>query len=345
LSAPYLGSLSDKIGRRPVLLISILSTSLGWFIFALAPNVLFLFLGRIVDGMAAGNITTAQNYLVDIAKTPKERASNLGLIGAAFGIGFIIGPLLGGLLSSFSPSIPFFTVGFLALANVILAWFYLPETNPSRDRKKKISFNPLIPLKKASENKTLRPLYFAWLLFSFGISSMQAVFALYVADQFGFGSVAAGLFFTLFGLVVAFNQGFALKRFWLKYFKESNLILWLLPLVFLGFILISVPYLWFFILGQVALSFGQSVFRVVMSSEVISNVSQDVQGETLGIMNSLMSLSMVVAPIISGFIYEKKINAPFLLSALATLVAFFIIRHYRKNITRLKPIEENITSV
>ena len=104
LSAPLLGALSDKIGRRPILMVSILSSSIGWFVFAWAPSLTFLFLGRIIDGLAAGNFSTAQSAISDLAKTPQERTANLGLTGAIFGVGFLLGPFLGGMLSTISPS-------------------------------------------------------------------------------------------------------------------------------------------------------------------------------------------------------------------------------------------------
>jgi multidrug resistance protein len=133
LSSPFLGALSDRIGRRPVLIVSIMSTAIGWFVFSSAHSIMFLFLGRIIDGCAAGNFTTAQSYLVDISKDEKERTSNLGLVGAAFGIGFMIGPMMGGLLGKVSPSFPFFIAGVLATINTISALFFLPETHHHRE--------------------------------------------------------------------------------------------------------------------------------------------------------------------------------------------------------------------
>ncbi|MBW7888433.1 MAG: MFS transporter, partial [Bacteroidetes bacterium] len=145
LCSPFLGALSDRVGRRPILLLSIFSTAVGWFVFASATSILFLFIGRIIDGIAAGNFTIAQSYLVDISKNDKERASNLGIIGAAFGIGFMLGPLLGGILSKVSHSFPFYVAGGMALLNFIFAYFMLPETNFNRNTTK-LRYNPIKPL-------------------------------------------------------------------------------------------------------------------------------------------------------------------------------------------------------
>jgi len=185
LSAPVIGAWSDRLGRRPMLLMSIISTALGWAIFAVANNIWFLFFGRIIDGLAAGNFPIAQAYLTDIAKDEKERAHNLGLIGAILGIAFIIGPFLGGMLGSFFHSLPFWFVAGLASVNAILAYFILPETNINKSLAP-ISVNPFVPLKSAIKNINLRANYIAWFLFCLGIAAFQSVFSLYMAKIFNF---------------------------------------------------------------------------------------------------------------------------------------------------------------
>jgi DHA1 family tetracycline resistance protein-like MFS transporter len=151
-SAPILGMLSDRIGRRPVLIASLASTAIGWLVFSFSKTIFGLFLGRIIDGSAAGNISTAQNYLIDISKDNTERSKNLGLIGAVFGIGFIVGPLVGGVLSEISTKLPFIIVGIMTTINTIMAYFFLPETNYDRNTNK-ISLNPFNPIIKAFKNK------------------------------------------------------------------------------------------------------------------------------------------------------------------------------------------------
>ena len=201
-SAPILGMLSDRIGRRPVLIISLASTALGWLIFAFSKTIFGLFLGRIIDGSAAGNISTAQNYLVDIAKDDKERSKNLGLIGAVFGIGFIIGPLVGGVLSGINMKLPFIVVGVMATINTIMAYFFLPETNHDRNTAK-ISLNPFAPIIKAFNNKKVLPLYIAWLFFGIAISLNQSIFALYIARVFSWTVIASGLIMAMMGVIIA----------------------------------------------------------------------------------------------------------------------------------------------
>lgn len=340
ISSPFLGSLSDRIGRRPILITSIVSTSLGWLIFASAHSLWFLFLGRIIDGLAAGNISTAQSCLVDIAKDDKERTTNLGIIGASFGIGFILGPLIGGMLSAHTHTTPFWFVGILAMLNAIAAYFFLPETNKQLQTEKKVNYNPLRPILRAAKDQILLPNYFAWFFFMVGIACMQSVFALYLKDAFHFGPFAAGLFFALFGAIVLINQTVGLKHFWLKRFKEPDLELWMLVVGAVAFLLMSIKLLLVFIFSQILLAFMQAVLRVVMNSQILGKTEAQRRGEVLGILSSIMAVAMIVAPTISGYLYEFNISLPFFLSSAGMLTAFVIIYHNRLKICQMTMAED-----
>lgn len=326
ISGPFLGALSDRIGRRPVLIMSIASTALGWFVFAGAKSVWVLFLGRIIDGLAAGNFPIAQSYLVDIAKSDKERTSNLGLIGAVFGIGFIIGPAIGATLGTISPALPFWFVGTLATLNVIGAYFFLPETLHQKVVGKKIPINPLIPLLKASKDKVLRSRYVAWFLFGTAFAGMQAIFALFTKTVFGFSPTATGYLFTSMGVILVLNQGFALKKIWLKYFNEADLEVWFFAVMIVGFILLDLKILVFFAVGLILTTVGQSTLRVVISSSVAGAAGQARRGEVMGIMASIISASMIAGPLIAGALFEINVSYPYIFSAMSLLVAFFIMK-------------------
>jgi len=324
-SAPLLGAWSDKIGRRPVLIISILSTAIGWLVFAAANSVFFLFLGRIIDGLAAGNFSIAQGYLLDIAKDEKEKTTNLGLIGAIFGVGLVIGPLIGGFLSAVSLDLPFWFVGGLATLNFILAIRNLPETNKHRDSSKKIELNPLKPLARAFKNTRLRPGIIAWFLFVLALASQQSTFSLYLNQKYNFTSIMVGFMTAAMGLILIFNQAFALKKIWLKHFKEETLVVWLMLVLTIGFFFMGISYLWIFVIGILTIALAQSVLRAVMTSQIAKKGEAREQGLVLGILNSVMSLGMIIGPILAGILFGVKNNLPFLAASLFGAISFLIL--------------------
>ena len=326
ISSPFLGALSDRIGRRPVLIASIVSTALGWFVFASANAVWVLFLGRVIDGIAAGNFPIAQSYLLDIAKNDKERTTNLGLIGAVFGIGFMVGPVIGATLGGISPALPFWFVGFLAMFNAIGAYFFLPETNHNKDTVKKIIINPFVPLFGAMKDDALRSRYLAWFLFGIAFDGMQSIFALFAMKVFGFSATTTGYLFTAMGVILVVNQGFALKRIWLKYFKEVDLEIWFFVVMILGFIFLDLKIFTLFVFGLFLTTVGQSTLRVVMSSGIASVAGAQKRGEVMGIMASIMSVSMIIGPLVAGALFVRNVQWPFLLNILLLLTAFFIMK-------------------
>jgi DHA1 family tetracycline resistance protein-like MFS transporter len=324
-SAPLLGSISDRIGRRPVLIVSIASTAVGWLVFAAAANIYWLFIGRIIDGMAAGNFPIAQSYLVDIAESGRERTTNLGLIGAVFGIGLIIGPLLGGVLSQISLSLPFWFVGGLAAFNVVLAFFNLPETNKNLDKGKRISLNPFNPILKAIGSAKLRPGFIAWFLLGLALAGQQSVLALYLAGAFEFNSFLISMVMVGTGIILVLNQVFFLKKVWLKHFSEEKLALYFLFTISIGLFLMGVPFLFALLPSLLLYSVSQSTLRVVMTSRITKKGDAREQGLILGVLAAVMSLSMIIGPILAGALFSLRMNLPFWASAIFSFLAFIII--------------------
>lgn len=324
-SAPYLGSLSDRIGRRPVLIVSIISSAIGWFVFARAWTVGLLFLGRIIDGLAAGNITTAQSALADVAKDSQERALNMGLFGALFGIGFIIGPALGGIVSLLSPRAPFFLVGFLATINAILAYFFFPETHLVKDYEKQISYSPFVRIINGFRNREMRGLFFVWFLFGTAISVQQGIFPLYVKDIFGFSPQITSLVFVGIGILMIFNQLVLLKKFWLVWFHQRTLALFMLIVFGIGMILQSVSVLIVFFMGLIITTLGQGNLRTVFSS-IIAGYNENKRGEYLGISASIMSLSMIIGPLIATVTYIHYPSIPFLIAGILGFTGWVIMK-------------------
>lgn len=338
-SAPVIGALSDRVGRRPMLIMSIFSTAIGWFVFASAPNILFLFIGRIIDGIMAGNFPIAQSYLSDIAKNDKERTANLGLIGAVFGIGFIFGPFLGGVLGQIGHTAPFWFVGGLALCNGVLALFILPETHTALTTRA-ISINPFTPLMRATKTRILRSNFIAWFLFGLAIASYQAVFSLYLRDVFHFNELVGGIVFGLVGVIIAINQGLAMKHVWLKYFKEPALELATLLIYAVALFALGTRFFIAFAIALVFTTFGQSILRVVMTSQVVGQSPPTHRGEVLGIMASIASLSMMMGPFVSGMLYGYNKAAPFIFGAGCLLSASFVLYRKRRGLAKVELPED-----
>jgi len=323
LSSPFLGALSDRIGRRPVLLFSIASTAVGWFVFASAATLPLLFLGRIIDGLAAGNFSIAQSYLIDLSKDEKDRTTNIGLLGAAFGIGFTLGPMIGGMLSKFSHATPFWFAGGLATLNVIVAWFTLPETNFTRSTKK-LSYHPFAPLKSALKAKHLHVMLLTWIFFAVAQVTSQSIFALFTQRVFGYTSFTTGLLFTSLGVIVIINQAALLKRFWLPNFTDVQLEMIMFAGLAAAVVMIGTKQEWLFYAALPLLGTGQGILRTVITSRIAGAVEPTMKGEVLGITSSLMSASMAVVPILAGALFEADPAIPYLLSGAVLLGGVFL---------------------
>lgn len=331
VSGSFLGSLSDKIGRRPVLIISLFSTAIGWFVFASAHAIWVLFLGRIIDGIAAGNLPIAQSYLVDIARDEKERTTNLGLIGSVFGVGFIVGPAIGAAFSSISHTLPFYFVAGLAALNTVCAIFFLPESHKHMDYRKQVKLNPFQLLFTAAKDNRLRARYAAWFLFGTSLSAMQSVFAVYMNKVHGFNSVMVGIIYTSMGVIVFLNQTILLRKFWLKHFKETALEVW--PLLFsaIGLISLVAPHVHFFILGIVIYVLSQSLSRVAITSGAAAIAGPLRRGEVLGAMSSVLSVAMIGGPLLAGSLFQINPFLPFAACSLSIGCGFIIMKSYESS--------------
>lgn len=326
-SAPILGALSDRYGRRPILIASIISTSIGWLLFSSAQTIVGLFIGRGIDGLAAGNITSAQSSLADIAKDEKERASNMGLLGAIFGIALVIGPLLGGFLGSYGHTIPFLFVGVLSGINAILAYFFLPETH-KKDPTQQVSWNPLKPIIDGFSNPEMRSLFGIWFLFGVSFATQQSIFALYSSRVFGYSEKTVGILFGIIGLVLILNQVLLMKRVWLKYFSEAKLAKLMLLVFSIALIMMSTATTVIFIIGMIIYSASHGNLRAVFSSLIAGGGNPAKRGEYVGISMSVMSLSLIVGPLIATATYPINPHLPFIIGGLFSLAALVMLYMY-----------------
>ena len=215
LFGPVMGLLSDRYGRRPVLLISIFGLGVDYLFMALAPTLAWLFVGRVINGVTSASFSTANAYIADIAK-PEDRAKAFGLMGAAFGVGFIVGPGVGGLLGHYGLRVPFYVSAALALINWLYGCFILPESLPPELRAKRLDWRKVAPLAGAvafyARRRELLPLAGVYQLFQLAHNAFPSVFVLYVGFRFGWGPREAGVFLMCTGTVSILVQVFLIGR-------------------------------------------------------------------------------------------------------------------------------------
>jgi multidrug resistance protein len=310
--SPVLGGLSDKHGRRPVLLLSIIGTGIGFLVLGFAKTLFMLFVGRILDGITGGNISTAQAYIADIT-TQENRAKGMGLIGAAFGIGFIFGPAIGGILSQWGVHVPFLFAGALCFANALLLYFTLPETvtadHPAKNRAAGgRSFRHVLESLKQPRLAFVLIIYF---LFVVAFSIMTTSFSLYTMFRFGYDAQHTGYLFAYVGLIAVVIQGGLIGRL-VKRFGE-------LPLVIFGALcfaisLFAVPFvgpaaggLAALLVGGGVFSMGNSLATPALTSLASKTAGPEKQGVVLGVTQSVASLARAVGPSLAAVLINSSI--------------------------------------
>ena len=302
--APVLGRLSDKYGRRPILLISLLGTSLGFLILGFASTLWMLFLGRIIDGISGGNISTAQAYIADVT-TKENRAKGMGLIGAAFGLGFVFGPAIGGILSRWGINVPFLFAGGLAFANALLLYFTLPETvtadHPARaSAASGRGWKQLLDALGQQQLAFVLTIYFLSIV-SFSI--MTASFSLFMMFRLGYDPWHSGWIFAFVGVVSAIVQG-GLIGILVKRFGEPGLViagglLFSASLFASPFITPATGLLGILSIGAL-FSIGNALSAPSLSSLASKSASAAEQGSVLGVTQSVASIARVVGPSIAA---------------------------------------------
>ncbi len=305
---PVWGRISDRIGRRPMIIMSLFGSAISFFIFGIAESLTVLFIARIFAGTFAASIPTAQAYIADVT-TVENRARGMGLIGAAFGLGFIFGPSIGGLLSPYGYSIPPFFASGLALLNGVSAIFLLPESRPkelatSNQHAQRSRFD-LSNLKEVLSQPKLRDYILLFFLVTFSFANLEATFALLTERTMNYGAKENGYLFTFVGLVVAVVQG-GLIGMLVKKFGEARLVIVGLSVLTIGFLILPrAQHLPELLLGIAIIAVGNGVANPSINSLISRNASEDVQGGVLGISQSLASLARVLGPAWGGWVFGK----------------------------------------
>lgn len=326
-AAPVVGKLSDRFGRKPLFLFSIGGTFLSLLLLGAARSLPLIFASRILDGLTGGNITVAQSYIVDITDD-KNRAKGFGVIGMAFGFGFIIGPLFGGLLSTFGLSTPAFVAAGIAAVNLMLILFILPESL-SAERRTEIAKNPRRALSAKLLLETLSrkgtgTVFRMSIIYSFAFTLFESMFALFAAEALGVGPSQRGWLLAYVGVLVALVQGGGVGIL-AERFDERKLAVVAISIAAVSLALYSLaPSVPTLMLALVPLSLGSGVASTMLRTLLTKSVPREESGGTLGVAASMDSLNRILAPLVGGLLLAWiGPRAPGLLAAvLAALTAW-----------------------
>lgn len=340
--SPMIGNLSDKYGRRPVLLCSLLGFSIDYAFMAFAPTIWWLFVGRTIAGITGASFTTASAYIADISE-PKKRAANFGLIGVAFGLGFIIGPAIGGILGKYNIQYPFLAAAGLALLNAIYGYFILPE---SLDKQHRRPFswkraNPVGSLMQLSKYQSVIGLALSLFLVYFAGQAVQSVWTFYTIKKFHWDTAWVGYSLGFVGLMIAVVQGGLIRIILPKLGHERSI--WVgLMLYSLGLLLFAFATKgWMMFAFLVPYCLG-GIAGPALQGYMSNSVPANEQGELQGGLTSLMSLSAIIGPLAmtSSFYYFTRPGAhmqfpgaPYILGAALMLIsALLAIRSFKKQV-------------
>ena len=300
---PLLGNLSDSYGRRPVLLVSLFVMVIDYLIMGYAASIWVLFIGRLVGGVTAATHSTAMAYMADISKN-NEKAQNFGLIGAAFGIGFVLGPLLGGVLGEFSSRAPFFAAAGLAFLNLCLGYIVLPET-VTDENKRPFNLNranPLSALRQLRRINGVGRLLLILFIYDVAFYVYPAIWSYWSEEKFGWGPIQIGYSFAAFGLCMAFTQGYLMKKI-IRYIGENKTVKITLYINIISFFFIAfITDSWMIWVLIPVISLGVIIgpaLQGLMSQAVPDNQ----QGELQGLLTSITAIGMIISPLLMTFTF------------------------------------------
>ncbi|HEY6395252.1 MAG TPA: MFS transporter, partial [Candidatus Binataceae bacterium] len=322
--APILGRISDRVGRRPIIMIGLLGSSIGYLIYGFAGSFMLLLLSRLLHGACAGTVSTAQAYIADTT-TEEKRAQGMGLIGAAFGLGFVLGPAIGGLLGHSSLHAPVFFASALTLANFIFAWTSLPESHqpdPDIHLDFRTTVAPIFRLPRDLLMHRLASLFSVAFLVTFALAALEATFALMAPAVYGYSATGVGGLLAYAGLIQAIAQGYLLGKIAGKIGE--------LRLLKIGVVALAIGLLpmgtassraaLMMLLALVSIGYGFASPSV--SSLISKRTERRLQGETLGVNQSALSLARILGPIAGGLAYQFiGPAAPYVGGALIALIA------------------------
>ncbi len=324
---PFWGGLSDRYGRKPVLMISMLLMGLSYLLFAHAHTLAWLFVARLLAGIAAANISAAQAYISDIS-APADRAKNFGIIGAAFGLGFIIGPPVGGFLKdNFGIEWVGYSAAAFSFMNLILCGLLLEESLKEKNTSKPLFANPLVEIFRVIQRDTVRELMLLSLVFVSAFSMMQITSTLLWAGKYGLSGTQIGYMFLFIGVLAALMQGLLVGPL-NRTFGERKLLLNGILLMLVGLAMMPLPdkanFLWVELLSLTLISLGNAFLTPTLSSLISKVAAPGEQGLLMGTAQSYSSLGRVIGPVFGGALYGIGSAWPFGVSAALMGICFIM---------------------
>lgn len=328
-AAPALGKISDRVGRRPVLLVCVLGSAIGYFIFGLGGALWVLFLSRLIDGITGGNISTASAYIIDVSK-PEDRAKNFTLLGMAYGLGFILGPALGGALGQWNLNAPAYAAGAVSLISTALIYFWLPESLPEERRADSRlglnDFNPFASVAHMARKPGLGLILLIVALFNFSFDGVNSVAGVFIKDRFAASPLTLGLLFVTVGIATAFVQGALTERLMPRYGEKRMALVGLLASVIGWPLIVLAPPLW--MLFPIAfLQSGLTGFIwATTGAMAASHVAEHEQGQLAGVNVALAGLMSMLGPLWAGAVYDHlSPSAPHWMGAALLALACLIV--------------------
>ncbi|HEX3426232.1 MAG TPA: MFS transporter [Acidimicrobiales bacterium] len=336
--SPVWGRLSDRFGRKPILLLSLVGTCAGSLITGLAGGIALLYVGRVVDGISGASVSVAQASTSDIA-SPAQRARLFGLLGAAFGLGFVAGPAIGALAALAGPRVPFFVAAALAGVNAVVGLVRLPETHPpgSRAAPGSWSRSPLAALAGGRGVGALLTVAFGALV---AFSAFEATFALFGHRRVGLGVGSSAAVFAVVGLVIVGVQGGLVHPFVRRAGEEATL-RWGLAIVAVGLLGLAFVHSWLALApALLALTVGEGLAQTTMSSALAGRADPVRRGEALGAQQSAGGLARVIGPVLGGVLFERMgPGAPYVAGA-AVVAVVWVVFQVAVSESRRSPVKD-----
>lgn len=336
LFLPAWGWVSDRIGRRPVILFSLFGTVCSFVALAFADSMGMIYLARALAGFFAASIGTAQAVVTDVT-SPSERASGMGIIGAAFGAGMVVGPVLGGFSAELDEKAPFYAVAILAGLNFVVAWIRLPESRPPSLRKpgwaelrRSLIPTPVRLVMLVHDRSIALFLYLFFHIFS-AFAVLEALITLFAGKRFGMDALDVGLLFMWIGVVLFITQGVLLRRI-VDSLGESTLVMTGLVAMGIGLagLAVAPSFLWFYPIGSL-IAFGNGITFPSFTSLYSKACASDNAGELLGQSQAMATTGRVVGPMLGGWIMDRfSLEAPFLIAGAMMIAALVLFQAFRR---------------